>query len=136
MSWFGELVGGGARGMLATATPYVVVALGLAVVAAGGAAYVLSLRLELAQAAVTRVEGERDSARAAAKAARAQSAAAAAAAAKRLKDEIAARAKADTALAEYRKTEKGETNACHFAVVDPSVDRLLERARAGGSPVH
>jgi len=52
----------------------------------------------------------------------------------RVKQEQEARADAEKALRDYRATVKGETNACHFAVVDPAVDRLLERADAGRSP--
>lgn len=43
-------------------TPYIVGVLGLAVLAAGAAGYVQTLRLEAAQARAVRFEGERDSA--------------------------------------------------------------------------
>lgn len=129
MKWLLELVGL-PIGKLA---PYAIGALGVAVLAAGAAAYVMSLRLELAEASVARVEEERDSALSAVKATKAAGEAAAQAAAKRLNDEIIARAKSERALDEYRNTPRGDANACHFAVVDPSVDRLLAPASAHGS---
>lgn len=116
--------------------PYAIGILGLAVVAASVVGYVQTVRLEASQQQVETVTVERDSALAGAKAAKAESEAAAQAAAKRINDERIARAKSERALEEYRKTEKGEANACHFAVVDPSVDRLLAGAGAHGSDLH
>lgn len=129
MKWLLDLVGLSA----AELAPWAIGVLGVAVLVAGGAAYVMSLRLDLAQASVTRVEGERDSALSAVKATKAAGDAAVQAASRRLNDEIIARAKSERALEEYRNTPRGEANACHFAAVDPSVDRLLAPASAHGS---
>lgn len=114
--------------------PSLVIGIAAVVTLLGAAVWVQTARLDTAQLQRDQaLQVAKDNKRAADEAVTAKELADKAGA-DRLKQEQEQRVAADKALAQYRGTAQGDSNACHFAVVDPSVDRLLTRPGASRSP--
>lgn len=112
-------------------SPSVVIGVVVVVTLLGAAVWIQTARLKVARLELAQTAQVAEANLAAATAEKVAKELADKAGADRLKQEQEKRAAAEVALREYRDTVQGVANACHFAVVDPSVDRLLSRPRAG-----